>query len=300
MTYDSTKADKTGENVMPKNIFGNPFNYAICWFCAMGCYLSITNSQFVAGSDLLFRFGKAKKKSAANNYCKSLKKLVQVLHRGNIVRQYCRLDHFHAHGTRKGASVLATSGTTCPPPLPSVFHRGEWSLGDVQDVYWKWAAQGDSYLGRILAGLNPDSEMFDALPVHFKEGIENKYISEAMNLCFGNILKLYSAECAIGGFLLFCLASVVHHSDKLKAVGAERPGHSFSTIPVLNDVELLTELKKLVTLDPAGDVQRASGIPPHVRQSKKLREALEQLQVINKKFDSLKEMVKEAVTESMI
>lgn len=101
---------------------------------------------------------------------------------------------------------------------------------------------------------------------------------------------LDSDECAIGVFLLFCLASIVHHSDKLKAVVAtERPGHSFATIPILNNIELLAELKKLVTLEPAGDVQRPSGIPPHVRQSKKLRKALEELKVINTKVDSLKD-----------
>ena len=111
---------------MPKNIFGNPFNYVICWFTAMGCYLAINNTKFVAGKDTFFRFGKAKKKTASKNYCKALRKLVSVVVRGNIVKQYCRMDHFHAHGTRKGSSVLATSGTTCPPPLPSVFHRGEY------------------------------------------------------------------------------------------------------------------------------------------------------------------------------
>lgn len=54
LTYDDTKADKTGEKLMPKNIFGNPFNYVICWFTAMGCYLAINNTKFVAGKDTFF------------------------------------------------------------------------------------------------------------------------------------------------------------------------------------------------------------------------------------------------------
>ena len=85
VAYDDTKADKTGEKLMPKNIFGNPSNYLLCFFCAMGCYLTINNSKFTENSDLFFRFGKAQKKSAAKNYCKALKKLVGVLVRGDIV-----------------------------------------------------------------------------------------------------------------------------------------------------------------------------------------------------------------------
>ena len=158
--YGATKADKTGENVMPKNIFGNPSDHRICIFFALGAYLCINRNKFSEGNDYLFRFGNTKEKMAAKNYCKALKQLVSTEARKEYVRQYCRLDHFHAHGTRKGSSVLATSGTTCPPPLTSVFHRGEWSLGDVQDVYWQWAAQGDTHLGRILAGHDPDSPDF--------------------------------------------------------------------------------------------------------------------------------------------
>jgi hypothetical protein len=30
------------------------------------------------------------------------------------------------HSVRKGSATFATSGTTCPPPLPAVVKRGEW------------------------------------------------------------------------------------------------------------------------------------------------------------------------------
>ena len=58
--------------------------------------------------------------------------------------------HSRAHGARKGSSALATSGTTCPPSLTSVFHRGKWSLGNVKDIYmyWQWAAEGDTSVAR--------------------------------------------------------------------------------------------------------------------------------------------------------
>jgi hypothetical protein len=43
-----------------------------------------------------------------------------------------------------------------PPPIPSVLMRGEWSLGKVLEVYWKYSMIGDTYLGRCLAGFDPD------------------------------------------------------------------------------------------------------------------------------------------------
>jgi len=55
----------------------------------------------------------------------------------------------------------------------------------------------------------------------------------------------------------------------------------------MNDANLLVELKKLVTLEPAGEVQRPSGTPPHVRHSRELRKALEELGAVNKKIDEM-------------
>ena len=43
--------------------------------------------------------------------------------------------YVNAHGNRKGGSIHDTSGTTCPPPIASVAHRGEWILGKVLDAH---------------------------------------------------------------------------------------------------------------------------------------------------------------------
>ena len=88
--YGATKADKTGENVMPKNIFGNPSDHRICIFFALGAYLCINRNKFSEGNDYLFRFGNTKEKMAAKNYCKALKQLVSTEARKEHVRQYCQ------------------------------------------------------------------------------------------------------------------------------------------------------------------------------------------------------------------
>ena len=97
-----------------------------------------------------------------------------------------------SHGLRKvSASHATTSGTTVPPPLPSVARRGEWSQGTIFDTYFLFAEPGDKYLGRCLAGLPPNAVDFAVLPPHFIYGMENDDLNQALQICFGCIIDLY-------------------------------------------------------------------------------------------------------------
>ena len=57
------------------------------------------------------------------------------------------------------------------------------------EVYLGFADPGDQYLGRLLSGLLPNEASYDALLPHFTCGMENQYISEAMNLCFKGMIS---------------------------------------------------------------------------------------------------------------
>jgi hypothetical protein len=67
-----------------------------------------------------------------HSYCSQLS--ILILKHIEIVNAHARPDHSNTHGIRKGASLFATSGTTCPPPMSSVAKRGEWTLGQVFDI----------------------------------------------------------------------------------------------------------------------------------------------------------------------
>ena len=67
---------------------------------------------------------------------------------------------------RKGSATMACNGTTCPPSISSLAQRGEWSIGKILDIYWHFAAPGDTFLGRILAGFDPNAPSFATPPVH--------------------------------------------------------------------------------------------------------------------------------------
>ena len=111
--------------------------------------------------------------------------LVNHIARRNALN-FIRPGHVSVHSFRKGP---ATEVSTSPESsLPSIFHRGEWSLGVVQDIYFKFAEKGDHVIGRILGGLDPDSADFDVLPPHWTVP-DDEHIKEAMELCFGNILS---------------------------------------------------------------------------------------------------------------
>ena len=276
--FDINKQDQTGVNMSPKNCYANPFEPLTCMFLALGCYLCFNDDMFNRDSDNIFKKS-GKERSASDTYCKALKKLVESSEaRKQFVIGYCREGHFHAHGTRKGAATHVTTATMEPPPMPSILMRGEWSLGKVLDLYWKWSALGDCYLGRCLSGIDPDSEDFATLPPHFKEGMENKHIAEAMQLCFGSIIVAWSGTCAIQSALMLFLASMVYHQKFLLGYIAQNSKHPFQSIPILQRPDLLEELTKLVTLDPVGDVTVLTGVPFRVKQMVKLNAVFKTLQ----------------------
>ena len=204
-------------------------------------------------------------------YCSALAELFKK--KMASITNYLRSDHADSHGIRKEYVAYATSCTTCPPPLPSIAFRGEWSMGKIFDTYFHFGIIGDCYLGRILAGLDPNTESFAQVPPHFKCDASNTHVERAMQLCFGPILVAH-AEHGVSGVQLLCLASMDHHADFLKDFVVKASAHPFSQIPILNDSMLLGELKDLLTLDPDGEIQ-ATGIPPHVQQAVQLRHIME-------------------------
>jgi hypothetical protein len=105
------------------------------------------------------------------------------------ISEFIRLNHFGPYGMRKGASTHASTSTTAPPPTPSIILRGEWSLGEVLDIYWKYAESGDQYLGRVLAGFQPNNTSFVLLPPHFTVGFENSRVKKGVLLCFPRLYQ---------------------------------------------------------------------------------------------------------------
>jgi hypothetical protein len=298
--YDDSKVDKKGERVSPKNIYANPFEPVVCAFTALGCWLALRKGTF-CNNDSLF-LGTGQPGSAAHKYCENLSKL--LTDQLEIVKEYARPGHANTHGIRKGAATHCTSGTTLGAALVAVARRGEWTQGSVYDIYFQFAEPGDQYLGRIIAGLDPNSPEFDVLPPHFKGGAQNENVKCAMELCFGPIIENHAKEHSVKGILLLCLASMVHHSDFLKSYVAKDLRHPFSLIPILNNDDLLGKLKKALATADDDDTMRPTGIPPHVRQLRMLQEVVKKINEVHVlqllEIQQIKEVVRQAIEENDI
>ena len=156
--YDQTKKDKAGDKCNDKNLHANPENPNVCLFLALGLCFSIESVALGMKDFLFIEFG-SNVGSAAKRFNDNLGKIMGCYE--EIVSGHINSSRGNSHGVRKGSSTRATSGTTLTPSLISVALRGEWSLGKVFDMCFNFVEVGDACLGRILAGLDPNSPNFD-------------------------------------------------------------------------------------------------------------------------------------------
>ena len=270
-----TKADQEGERCFAKNIFANSDDWLLCHWTGMALYCALHDKSFEgAANDKFFWEPGTEEGSAAKKYQEQLHGMITGNQdRIDAVKQHCRLEHFNAYGLRKGPATHATAGTTMPPSMPSIAHRGDWSMGAVFDAYFKFLPTGDQYLGRILAGMDPNLASFKTLPPHWN--IENPMsdprIKDAMVGNFQTILENHGMDSHDPtGLLLRCLACLVWHSD---AILETVPRKQLNLIPLFQPGSNLAELKTLVTTDPTpGVMTTATGIPPHVEVASQLKE----------------------------
>ena len=268
--FDETKADKTGEFVQEKNCYANPLNGYLCYFLALACWISL-NAERLEATEHLFIIAGSQFGSASQRYCTQLAELVAK--HFETAKHHLRVSHFNAHGIRKGSGTHASSATTAPPSFVAVAACGEWSIGKILDVYFKFAMAGDQYLGRLLALLNPEKPDFAILPPHWKDPTHPS-IQKGIKVAFRNVLLEHGQSSHDPtGLLSLLLASMVHHSEWMLKICAQYPDHPFHSIALLSDSELLAELKnEHLTMEPNSHVPSATGVPPHVVHTRALND----------------------------
>ena len=292
--FDETKADKTGEFTQEKKCYANPLSAHLCYFLSLGCWIS-SNAKRLASTEKLFLSPGTKNGSASQRYCTQLSEM--VMRHQDVAKNHLRLSHFNAHGLRKGSGSHASSATTLPPSFVAVAARGEWSIGKILDVYFKFALGGDQYLGRILALLDPNTESFSILPPHWTNPAHLS-IFRGINICFGDVVTAHSGTSYDpSGVLSLLLASMVHHSDWLIGVCSKYPSHPFHLLPLLHDNDLLIELKSLVTLEPNSHVPMATGVPSHVSHTQAIKEVRQVVTETKNIVVTFRDDLKKAVSE---
>ena len=297
--FDKHKGDLSGKRMYDKNLYSNPEDPLTSVNLALAVWFCLKQGQFEQSANL-FQNVDTKDGTASSKYCSQLTELFSKF-KTNI-EQYIRSDHCNAHGVRKGASTQALGGTTCPPSITSVAKRGGWSLGKVLDVYWHFCEPGDTFLGRSLAGMDPNSERFGILPPHWnmENPMGDEDIKEAMELCFGTIINNWTKTTDSNpiSILLRCFASMVYHYEWLIDQIEKTPGHPFAAIPIINHPDLLRRLHSKVTISSDSKFMTATGIPPHIETARMCRSILEKCDATLAKVANIEDTVKIAVKEA--
>ena len=266
VTYDVNKKDASGKKVTLKNLYANPLNPAVCCYTSLAVYLSVNRGRYGKCERIFQRTKGMENRVAAQGYCLQLKAI--LLRNVDVVKTFVRVDHANAYGLRKGGATYATNGTACPPDTSIVCERAKWSMSKLLDCYLHFAHAGDCYLGRVLACLDAMKPNFNVLPPHFSvvNSLERKEVLEAMECMYGPIMDRWAGEPSNDPtcLLLRLLASVIFHFDWLKKIASTRTDHEFHSIPLMFRPELVSSLKKIITIHPSVVIAKPTGIPPHV------------------------------------
>lgn len=177
----------------PRQVYANPLAPAVWWLTALGVYLACNPvqrpDQLFPDSNQKVRFGKI---------------MDRELHHSTQVKLY------GTHSIRKEVTTYACSGSTGGPSIVSVCIRCGWSLGNVQDGYFRYEAAGDQFLGRVVVGLPIDKSTFAVLPPYFADE-DDPDVQCCLELTFPGMY----GDARLRQILSRCAASLVQHTDFL-------------------------------------------------------------------------------------
>jgi len=103
-------------------------------------------------------------------------------------------------------------------------------MGKLLDIYFRFAAGGDYYLGQLLTLKDPMTAEFNVPCPHWKEP-DDPIVLEGICVTFGKILLSHEdTDHDPQGILTLLLASVVYHSDWILKICQENLSHAFNSI----------------------------------------------------------------------
>ena len=139
------------------------------------------------------------------------------------------------------------------------------------DVYFRFAAGGDYYLGQLLSLKDPMKADFNVPCPHWKD-LADPMVIEEIKLTFGKVLL--SHECTEHdpfGVLSLLLASMVHHPGWMMKMCQAHTNHPFNTIPYSSS-PLILGSRECLTMDLNDHIPRVTGIPQHIQHMYQIHE----------------------------
>jgi hypothetical protein len=135
-------------------------------------------------------------------------------------------------------------------------------MGNVKDRYFKYAENGDQFVGRCLSMLPILHVDFAISPPYFSDRADNQWVTSIISLQFGTLKNITE----FGLLLRMCLASLLHHCKFIDDMLSFNHVVKTSSICYRNrlDLERVQNEGWTVVSYPWGDKNKSfSGIPPY-------------------------------------
>ena len=257
------KNDQTGERSSrhPRNIYPNALDPIICPVLSVGLYMMYfpnvlsSNGPLFPGTHQYKRFSKLMNRVLRDN--------IEIVRRlGHDIK------HVGTHSIRKGGATYASSGSTAGPSAAAVSLRVGWTQGNVQDIYIKYEAAGDQYVGRLLCGLPVNSSDFATVGPRFVlDGAAHDENTARINVFVQSCFLSRPPENWLA-ILTNCVASLLFHFDWLldRFPNTHRIRNCYLFKSNVADLRLIAKCGQPWTDDFHGVT--ATGIPPHPKWNK--------------------------------
>ena len=203
-----------------------------------------------------------------------------------------QFEDLGTHSIRKGAVSYLASLVGGPPAAATCIRAG-WTMGKVRDIYMRYVASGDQFVGRCLSLLPIHSVKFGVSPPFFSSHWEQwgMCVAEAQLTMLCNVTHLRRLA-------MMCTASLLHH--RTFVLSSLQPNHVIRSSHVFRNASLLRQLDDdrniLLVKYPWNDKSRAfSGIPPHVVLLQKMERVQEQQESL---MNTFVDKVRTAIDES--
>lgn len=255
--YPVSKTDQLGARASEfRSVYANPDKPMICPILALAMYWLLypfdPNDHFLFPKGLSsFKIYQDKSQKIMDGRNATVSKLLRD--RG------LSSSDFGSHSKRKGCATYVCNGTPNGASHAAISHRLGHSLGRVGDIYFtksSYAPAGDQQVGRLAAGLPPNSPSFASLPPRFMTH------SDRVSSLICDLFPYHPPT--LREVLKFALASLVYHSSFLRDKLPE--SHPIFRNQIFCDDSLIPSLLPLIRSGPAcpDDVMTATGIPAYV------------------------------------
>ena len=267
--FAKSKGMPDGEDhVCPWHVYANPLQPNVCPFLAMAIYL-FTYPELLSSNSSLFPGN-----YQYDRFSKSFAKLLLGFESDLGVLGVEPSD-LGTHSTRKGVATSVSAGCTMSPPIVSVCIRAGWVMGGVKDIYLKYEAAGDQFVGRCAACLDLLSSNFAVSPPHWdfsqsQDGVphtleEEVQLQQELESFLQERLPNYDRiSKATLNLARILLASVCYHHEYLKFTLAQlssfRASNMFRNLPD----SLLKHARIAFPWTATKYTPHFTGIPPHV------------------------------------